>query len=77
MEEVEKVALADLQKGDKLLVDTLLGNFEITITGKRKKGSLLLVSVIYKTGEEKAFYVYGERSIRVEEVEEIEKKDEK
>ena len=49
---VKKVAFDDLQRGDKLSVETSTGSFQITITGKRKNGSILLVTVINKTGEE-------------------------
>jgi len=53
--EVKKVNLANLKRGDRLSVETLLGetieSFEIIITGKRKDG--LRVNVKSKCGEEK------------------------
>lgn len=53
MKKVEKVALVDLQRGDELFVETSFGNFQISITGKRKKGSIALVTVMSEIEEEK------------------------
>lgn len=53
-EEIKEVSFADLKRGDKLSVETLLGEtintFEITIIGKRKDGLRVIVRSEY--GEE-------------------------
>jgi len=53
-QEVNKISFTELKRGDRFLVETLLGqtidSYDITITGKRKAG--LLVSVRKVFGKE-------------------------
>jgi hypothetical protein len=48
--EVNKISFTELEKGDRFLVETLLGQtvqmFDITVTGKRKTGLLVKVKKI-------------------------------